>query len=125
MNSVEHYLARGLDRRTAEYFAAGRRTIVRVTPERDFTILLDFDNGERRRLDMTGTRRWTAAWYGTTRWTSVRTPAIWTAFLCERRLFGKAKKSGGGPAPAEVVYAFFSLGDSIRLNPANYKYNLW
>ena len=52
MNSVEHYLARGLDRRTAEYFAAGRRTITRVTPEKDFTILLDFDNGERRRLDM-------------------------------------------------------------------------
>ena len=52
MKSVEYYLARGFDRRTAEYFAAGRRTIVKATPERDFTILLDFDNGERRRLDM-------------------------------------------------------------------------
>lgn len=52
MNSVDYYLARGFDRRTAEYFAAGRRTIVRATPERDFTLLLDFDNGERRRLDM-------------------------------------------------------------------------
>ena len=52
MNSVEYYLARGLDRRTAEVFAAGRRTIVKATPEKDFTILLDFDNGERRRLDM-------------------------------------------------------------------------
>ena len=52
MKDIEYYLKRGFDRRTAEYFAAGRRTIVSVTPTEDFTVLLTFDNGERRRLDM-------------------------------------------------------------------------
>ena len=52
MKNVEYYLERGFDRRTAEYFAAGRRTIVSAVPAEDFTILLAFDNGERRRLDM-------------------------------------------------------------------------
>lgn len=52
MKSIEYYLDRGFDRRTAEYFAGGRRTIVSVTPSDDFSILLTFDNGERRRLDM-------------------------------------------------------------------------
>lgn len=50
--TVEEYLAKGLDRRTAEYFARGRRKIVAVAPEDDFTLVLEFDNGERRRYDM-------------------------------------------------------------------------
>ena len=52
MKDIEYYLAKGFDRRTAAYFAAGRRTIVSVAPDVDHTVLLQFDNGERRRLDM-------------------------------------------------------------------------
>lgn len=37
---------------TADYFARGRRTIRSVQPKPDFTLLLRFDNGECRRLDM-------------------------------------------------------------------------
>lgn len=48
--TVEQYLAMGLDQKTAEYFAAGRRTIVSVDPNDDFTLTLDFDNGDRRIL---------------------------------------------------------------------------
>lgn len=52
MNRVEEYIARGFDRRTAEYFASGRKKIVSVTPGEGFTLILDFDSGEKRRFDM-------------------------------------------------------------------------
>ncbi len=52
MNRVEEYAARGFDRRTAEYFAGGRKKIVSVAPGENFTLLLDFDNGETRRFHM-------------------------------------------------------------------------
>ena len=52
MKSIEYYLAKGFDRRSAAYFAAGRRSIVSAAPGADFTVLLQFDNGERRSLDM-------------------------------------------------------------------------
>ena len=52
MSRVEDYLARGFDRRTAEYFASGRRRILSVSPCQDFTLILTFDNGETRRFDM-------------------------------------------------------------------------
>lgn len=48
---VEQYMKRGLDRKTAEYFAGGRKKIVSVQPGRDFTLLLEFDSGERRIYD--------------------------------------------------------------------------
>lgn len=50
--TVEQYMVLGLDQKTAEYFAAGRRCIVAVQPNDDFTLTLDFDNGERRILDV-------------------------------------------------------------------------
>lgn len=37
---------------TADYFAHGRRIIRSVQPQPDYTLLLHFDNGECRRLDM-------------------------------------------------------------------------
>ena len=43
---------RGMDEKMAAYFAAGRRQIVQVTPRDDFTLVLRFDNGELRRLDV-------------------------------------------------------------------------
>ena len=52
MKDIGYYLERGFDRRTAEYFAAGRRSIESAVPADDFTVLLVFDNGEKRVLDM-------------------------------------------------------------------------
>lgn len=49
---AEDYLAMGFDRRTAEYFAAGRKKVMSVQAESGHTLLLEFDNGERRRFDM-------------------------------------------------------------------------
>lgn len=45
---VEYYLSKGYDRRMAEYFSVGRRKIIRVIPNDDFTLSLTFDNGEER-----------------------------------------------------------------------------
>lgn len=52
-NSVEYYLAKGLDRKMAEYYANGRKRITDVVPNDNFTLTLTFDNGEKRILDMT------------------------------------------------------------------------
>lgn len=49
--SVEYYLSLGCDPKMAEYFAAGRRQIIKVVPRQDFTLLLNFDNGETRLYD--------------------------------------------------------------------------
>ena len=48
---VGYYLSMGFDRTMAEYYAAGRKKIIRVKPNEDFTLTLDFDNGERRLYD--------------------------------------------------------------------------
>lgn len=50
-NSVEYYLSLGCGQAEAEYFASGRKKIVAVRPNEDFTLTLDFDNGERRIYD--------------------------------------------------------------------------
>lgn len=49
--SVDDYLAGGCDRKMAEYFAAGRRKIVGVVPNDNFTLTIRFDNGEVRLYD--------------------------------------------------------------------------
>lgn len=51
-NTVEYYMAKGFDRAMAEYYASGRKKIVSVKPNEDFTLFLTFDNGERRILDV-------------------------------------------------------------------------
>lgn len=51
-NTVEYYIAKGFDRAMAEYYASGRKKIVSVKPNEDFTLFLTFDNGERRILDV-------------------------------------------------------------------------
>lgn len=50
--TAAEYRALGFDPAAADYFARGRRTIRSVEPQPDFTLLLRFDNGECRRLDM-------------------------------------------------------------------------
>lgn len=51
-NNVDFYLSKGLDRKTAEYFANGKKKIVNVVPNDNFTLILSFDNGEKRIYDM-------------------------------------------------------------------------
>ena len=51
-NTVEYYLSKGFDRKTAEYFANGRRKIIGVVPNNDFTLTISFDNDEKRIYDM-------------------------------------------------------------------------
>lgn len=51
-NTVEYYLSKGFDRLMAEYFASGRKKIISVKPQTDFSLLLTFDSGERRMLDI-------------------------------------------------------------------------
>lgn len=50
--SVEFYLSKGFDRKMAEYFASGRKKIIDVVPNDDFTLTLSFDNGEKRVYDV-------------------------------------------------------------------------
>lgn len=50
--TVEEYLACGHDLKSAKYFAGGRKRIMHVAPAENFTLLLTFDNGEKRLLDM-------------------------------------------------------------------------
>jgi hypothetical protein len=51
-NSAEYYISKGFDRKAAEYFAGGRKRIVGVVPNDDFTLTISFDNGEKRIYDM-------------------------------------------------------------------------
>ena len=50
MRTVEYYLDKGFALPYAEYFASGRKSIVKATANDDFSVTLEFDNGERRRL---------------------------------------------------------------------------
>ena len=50
--NVEYYLSKGFDLKTAEYFVNGRRKIIGVIPNDNFTLTISFDNGEKRILDM-------------------------------------------------------------------------
>jgi len=45
---INFYLSKGFDKKTAVYFAAGRKKITDVAPNDDFTLILTFDNGEKR-----------------------------------------------------------------------------
>lgn len=50
--TVEDYLSMGFDQAAAEYYASGRKKILEVIPNDDFTLTLRFDNGELRLFDV-------------------------------------------------------------------------
>ena len=50
--TIAYYLSKGFDQKSAEYFANGRKQIVSVMPNNDFTLTITFDNGEKRLYDM-------------------------------------------------------------------------
>lgn len=49
-NTVEYYLFKGFDHKAAEYFAGGKKKIVGVVANRDFTLTISFDNGRKTAL---------------------------------------------------------------------------
>ena len=49
--TVEYYLSKGFERKMAEYFASGRKKIISVIPNDNFTLTIRFDNDEIRVLD--------------------------------------------------------------------------
>ena len=51
-NTVEYYISKGFDEKTALYFASGRKKITAVSPNDDFTLTISFDNGEMRLYDV-------------------------------------------------------------------------
>lgn len=50
--TVDYYLSKGFDQKTAQYFASGRKQIIGVIANDDFTLTISFDNGEKRLYDM-------------------------------------------------------------------------
>lgn len=51
MNTTEYYISKGFDRKTAEYFASGRKKIVYLKVEGKYLLRLTFDNGEEKIYD--------------------------------------------------------------------------
>lgn len=49
---IEYYLKLGMDYKTAEYFHNGRKKLLGVTPREDFTLLLEFEDNDKRIFDM-------------------------------------------------------------------------
>lgn len=52
VNTVEYYLSKGFDRKTAEYFVDGKKKITEVVANNDYTLTISFDNGEKRLYNM-------------------------------------------------------------------------
>ncbi len=50
--TVDYYISKGFDRQAAEYFAGGKKRVVGVVPNDDFTLTISFDNGEKRLYDV-------------------------------------------------------------------------
>lgn len=46
--NIEYYLSKGFNIKMAEYFSNGRKTIMSVVGNDDYTLTLEFDNGEKR-----------------------------------------------------------------------------
>lgn len=51
-NTVEYYLSKGFNLKTAKYFASGRKKITNVVANDNFTLTVRFNNGESRLYDM-------------------------------------------------------------------------
>lgn len=49
---LEHYLEKGFDFKTAEYFYKGKRKIIKVVVNPNYILTLTFDNGENKQFDV-------------------------------------------------------------------------
>ena len=45
---IDYYLSIGMEQKYAEYYAGGRKRIISVTANDDYSLLLHFDNCEKR-----------------------------------------------------------------------------
>lgn len=50
--SVEFYLSKGFDSKMASYFASGRKKLLSVEPNKNFTLTITFENDEKRIFDV-------------------------------------------------------------------------
>lgn len=50
--SVDYYLSKGFDKKAAVYFSNGRKKPVSLVPQKDYKLLITFDNNETRLLDV-------------------------------------------------------------------------
>lgn len=50
--TLKYYLYKGYDKKTAEYFLKGKRTIKTIKPNDDYSLLITFDNGEQKLFDV-------------------------------------------------------------------------
>ncbi len=50
-HDINYYISRGFDQPMAKYFAAGRKKLLSVTPKDDFTLVLEYEGGDRRLFD--------------------------------------------------------------------------
>lgn len=50
--TVEYYRSLGFEEKAAVYFAAGRKKIISVVANDNFTLIVNFDNGEKRLYDV-------------------------------------------------------------------------
>ncbi len=48
---INYYISRGFNKTMAEYFASGRKKIIKVFPTKNFELILEFNNGEKRVLN--------------------------------------------------------------------------
>ncbi len=48
---IKYYLSRGFSEPMAKYFVSGRKKIIKVCPNKDFKLIIEFDNGEKRMLN--------------------------------------------------------------------------
>lgn len=51
-NTIDYYRSKGFDEKTAAYFASDKKRIISVSPNSDFTLIIGFDNGEKRLYDV-------------------------------------------------------------------------
>ncbi len=47
-HTIDWYIKKGFSKKMAEYFVNGRRKITYVQPNNDYSLLLTFDNGEKK-----------------------------------------------------------------------------
>ena len=52
IKDINYFMSMGMDEKTAAYFANGRRKILSVEPCENRAIVMLFDNGEKRLLDL-------------------------------------------------------------------------
>lgn len=51
MKDINYYLSRGFSKDMAKYYISGRKKIIDVKANEDFTLIITFDNGEKRLID--------------------------------------------------------------------------